>query len=141
MEDDFYAAMKIDAELLRSANHYSYEEQRIRMLQHRMQEQFEREYLSKFNGRPQFSFSDEQRAINHTSRLSNADVKQVTDALDFPVEALFRIVNVEDIVELSNSIRSAVVHGVHMKYERQQNHLDIYFEKAQDYVLVKMFTE
>lgn len=65
----------------------------------------------------------------------------IISGLEYDPELIIRVNNVSDITVLSHDIRRAVVHGVHLRYERQQNYLDIYFEKKQDYVLVKMFME
>lgn len=138
MDEEIYRAMAIDPRLLRESDAYvSYREAQIRKLE------FEREYLAKYNstGGIAFTFDDEQRARDISQRLSDESTRIVREGLDFTVECLIRITNVKDIVQLSHDVRRSVIHGVHMKYERQQNHLDIYFEKKQDFVLVKMFTE
>lgn len=77
----------------------------------------------------------EQTAIDITGRAP----KGVIEYLDFEPELVIRVISVSDITQLSHDIHRSVAHGVHLKYERHQNYLDIYFEKAQDFVLVKMF--
>ena len=102
----------------------------------------EHEYLMKVNGGGiGIHFDNVQRSKDITGSIDADNHRIVLEGLEYRPELIMRVTNVTDITELSHDIRRSCVYGVHLKYERQQNRLDIYFEKAQDYVLVKMFTE
>lgn len=146
MENEWEKAFRLSKEIISydAPDHYSYniEEARIQMYHQQLAEKMKLEmdahYTKAITGIG-FSFDDTQRAKDITHTMANHKV--ILEGLAYTPELIMRVENVQDITELSHDIRRSCVYGVFLKYERQQNRLDIYFEKAQDYVLVKMFTE
>lgn len=141
MEEEIERAYRLTAEQLRMDRYSSRAEHEYRkMLFDQQKAMFEHQYLQSVS-KGAFYFDDVQRSKDITAQLKDGNHRVVLDALDYEPELLIRVTNIRDITELSYDVRRSCVHGVHLKYERQQDRLDIYFEKAQDYVLVKMFTE
>ena len=141
MEEEIERAYRLTAEQLRMDRYSSRHEHEYRkMLLEQQKALFEQQYLQSV-GKGAFYFDDVQRSKDITAQLKDGNHRLVLDVLDYEPELLIRVTNIRDITELSHDVRRSCVHGVHLKYERQQDRLDIYFEKAQDYVLVKMFTE
>ena len=143
MEDDIMKAMRLTSEQLgyEDRSNYSYNVAQIRRELEMQKLLSEQQYISKLQGGVGIYFDDVQRSKDITASIDAENHRIVLEGLDYRPELIMRVTNIGDITQLSHDVRRSCVHGVHLKYERQQNRLDIYFEKAQDYVLVKMFTE
>ena len=145
MKDEIMKAMRLTAEQIgyEDRSNYSQIVAKMRQEQEMYKLLVEQEHLMKIRaqGGVGIYFDDVQRSKDITGSIDADNHRIVLEGLEYRPELIMRVTNIADITELSHDIRRSCVHGVHLKYERQQNRLDIYFEKAQDYVLVKMFTE
>lgn len=77
-----------------------------------------------------------QNIIDITKLIPDAE-----ERIGFGYELVLRVISVSDITQISHDILRSVTNRVHLDYNRHTNSLDVYFEKSQDFVLVKMFTQ